>query len=222
MNAVIPWLGPDSTELRYSLRSIETFLPDITGIIIIGYSLPNWIKNVSHIKFRDRYGIQWAHKNVWDKVNLVEDETFLFHADDHYLLKQYTADKFPNYFNGTLSKAQENTNISNPYFKTITNTLNILSKDAIAYNTHAPFIIEKKRLKKLRKHDWTKPFGYCLKSLYCHKLPGGVLGIDLKLRVDKNPDLTGREWFSTSPVFMSRGGERLLKKLYPKPSKWEA
>lgn len=222
MNAVIPWIGPDSRELRYTLRSIERFLPDITGAIVIGYTPPSWLRNITHIKHRDRFGAQWAHKNVWDKVNLVQDEAFLFVADDHYLLREYKAVEFPNYFTGKLEAAVSQLNPDNPYARTLQNTLSVLSPASVAYNTHAPFVIERKKLKRLAKLDWNKPFGYCLKTLYCQKQAGAVHAVDLKLKTEKKPDLTGRDWFSTSPVFMSRGGEGLLKTLYPNKSRWEA
>lgn len=220
MNAVIPWLGPDSTELRYTLRSIEQYMPDISGVIIISYTIPSWLKNIQHIKFRDRHGAVWAHKNVWDKIGLVQDDIFLFVADDHYLLREYNAVEFPNYYTGSLAVAISGLNPENPYTKTIRNTIDVIGSGR-AYNTHCPFVVERKKLQKLEKHNWNKPFGYCLKTLLLQK-SGGVQCQDMKLKTERSPDLAGREWFSTSPVFMNRGGEALLKKLYPKKSQWEA
>lgn len=218
MTIVIPWIGPDSTELRYTLRSIDKHLPDVEGVTVIGYSMPLWLRNVTHIQHRDHPAPHMAHRNVWDKLQIVPDAKFLFVADDHYLLRDYVAADFPNYYTGTLDEAHAKTRFGNPYHATLQNTIDVLGAKAKAYNTHCPFVIEKKKLAKLAKYDWYKPHGYCLKTIYCK---GGEQAVDLKLRADRNPDLTGRDWFSTSPTFISRGGERLLKKLFPNKSRYE-
>lgn len=216
MKVVIPWIGPDSTELRYTLRSIDRYMTSVTEICIISKQLPPWAKGVNHISFTDHPSPKYNHRNVWNKVNAAPYRRFLYWPDDCYLLQ--AVDNIPRYYTGTLRQALDKINPGNAYWHTINNTIGVLSDSHMAYNTHIPFYIDKATLEPLAELDWSIPHGYCLKTLYCK---GGTYTDDLKLKTERNPDLTGRVWFSTSPTFMSRGGERFLNKMYPNKSRWE-
>lgn len=233
MKLVIPWLGSDSTELRYCLRSMDMHMKGVTGLIIIGYAPPGWLKDYTHIRYRDDINQKWSHRNVWEKLQTVQEEEFLWSADDVYLLKDFRAKRLPYYFTGPLTDQLTGRNPKNPYYATLSNTLDFIGLEAIAYNTHCPIVIDKDRLNATMikmetiegnlqvtgEVDWNKPYGYCIKTLYAQGMKGMQIA-DCKLMA-KEQDLTGRPWFSTSPTFMRRGGERLLKGLYPRPSRWE-
>lgn len=211
MTLVIPFLGPDDRELRYCLRSLSLHT-DATDLIIIGRTAPKWL-NCTHIPYADHRDPRWYHRNVWEKLQLVEAETFLWCADDVYLQQPWDG---RYYATGTLGQIQ--TREGNPYHQTILNTRNLLGPDAIAYNTHCPINIRRSRLRGLQA-DFSVPYGYCIKTIYAQpETP--VIASDLKIRGSRVPPLAGLPWFSSSPQCLGKLLP-LLAKMYPVRSKWE-
>lgn len=211
MTLAIPFLGPDATELRYCLRSYQQYF-NITELFIIGPQ-PQGLINYTHIPFKDDPRYQWAHRNVWEKLNLVETDCFLWSADDVYIQTSEILPWSPGLLRDELPKRQTH----NPYHTTLQNTLDALDPDAIAYNTHAPMWIKRDRLRSIDV-DWQRPHGYCIKTLYGQKLqPVTITDAKLQHRqpVPQSP------FFSSSPGWIRAGGWRILEKMFPRKSKWE-
>lgn len=77
--------------------------------------------------------------------------------------------------------------------------------------------------------DWSKWYGYCLKTLYC--VMNGIEGEqinDIKIRMplaaeEIKAQITGRKWFSIGDRCFQPGGMmEVLQTLYPNKSKYEA
>jgi len=209
MTLAIPWIGPDDRELRYCLRSLNYLSKYLT---LICAKPPQWLRNFTHISYKDNRQPQWNHRNVWEKLLLVPDDEFIWSADDIFTTHQWQP---CNHATGLLSDQIYRKNPGNPYHNTLINTHNVLG-DVLAFNSHTPVLIERKRLHSIDV-DWCVPHGYCIKTLYCQGLPH-VMYNDVKLIYKQQP---GIGWFSSSPTWMSAGGEAILRRLFPRPSVWE-
>ncbi len=219
MKILIPYKFFPGPELKYCLRGIEMFAPD-NEIILIG-DKPKWVKNITHVSFKDNNDLRWKEKNIFEKVLLVKDD-FWFFNDDHFLL-----DKLPNYhYSGTLRELKERYNPSNSFRKTLQNTINVFG-DIHNYFRHAPIYIERNKLESLTKLDWNIPWSYCVKSAYCHI--NGIEGEDypdLKFRTKLSEQkireaIKGRPYFSTGNYAINQPMLNVFESLYPNKSKFE-
>jgi hypothetical protein len=230
---VIP-LGTGSrwgnTELRYALRSVEKHLTGYGDIFIIG-ECPSFLQNVTHIPANDIEQTWAKEANIFRKIMVAcEDprvsDDFLFMNDDHFLLQDYQANQFPFYYDGLLSDKMTVTE----YKHTVKNTHDWFLGAPVDYlDIHCPILYNKRKFEWcLPLADWSKPYGYCIKTAYCY-INGFVSSprcSDLKI----NQPLTyteimqliaGRPWFSIGDA--AREGEMLqvLQELYPNKSKFE-
>lgn len=212
---VIPYRKTIHTkELRYCLRSIETYLTDVGQVFIVG-ELPDWVKNVVHIPYADNPDWRFKERNIYKKTlaacndDRVSDP-FLFMNDDHYLLCKMSAGSTPYLFGRY--------EVPGKYAETTySNTWGILGSWAF-YDIHFPILFEKhKYIDALGGLDWGKPYGYCIKSVYCARsYVQGTQVEDQKLRIP-NERPKGL-WFSTSDKSFT---ESIMQELYPNVSKYE-
>jgi hypothetical protein len=219
-------------ELRFALRSIEKHLRGVGEIFTIGYC-PEWVKNVTHIPFEEDPRNRFRDRNIMNKMLLacknerVSDDFLMVH-DDHFLLADYEAGKFPYYHCGPMIP-----NVGQ-YAETKKNTILALSvNDDVTevinnYDAHCPILFNKQRFLKITEIDWSKWYGYCLKTLYC--VMNGIQGefmFDLKIRMPLTCSsimelLHGRSWFSIGDRCFSDGMKEVLQTLYPIKSRYEA
>jgi hypothetical protein len=217
-------------ELRYCLRSIEKHLRGVGEVFIIGYC-PEWVQNVTHIPFDEDPRNRFRDRNIMNKMLAAcEDErvsdNFIMVHDDHFLLTNYEVGAFPYYHCGHMVPGQ------GQYGDTKRNTEQLLSPLAgipiLNYDAHCPILFNKEKFMKVTNVDWSKWYGYCLKTLYC--VMNGMTGEymdDLKIRMplkaDKiNQAIVGRSWFSIGDRCWTEGGmKEVLQTLYPTPSKYE-
>lgn len=220
---LIPYRATETNiELRYCLRSIEKYLTGIGDIYIVG-DKPDWLQNVLHIPAEDIPGNQWKELNLYNKISIAIktrrlSENFLYLHDDHFLQQHYQADKFPCYY----SPKWEGTG---PYWDTIRNTERLLGQ-VNNFDIHCPMLINGKVfLEDIGKLDWTKWWGYCIKTSYVYlsnyPCDRTLIG-DCKIR-EGNPryQIQGRPWFSTDDRAISQQLINLLQEFYPEPSKYE-
>lgn len=232
---VIP-LGTGSrwndTELRYCLRSIEKHLTGYGDIFIIGEK-PDWLRNVVHVPFADQGDKTYDKElNIYSKIMaaIADDrvtDDFLFMNDDHFLLQGYEAGKFPYYCHGWLNDFM----ITSDYKHTVTNTANLFSliPDILYFDVHAPVLYNKAIFAAtFAGLDWSKWFGYCIKTVYANNVIGltAIEYPDLKIseaypasKIHKL--LSGRAWFSIHDRAFNGGVRQVLQELYPKKSKYE-
>lgn len=217
-------------ELRYCLRSVEKHLSGIGNIFIIGYC-PDWIQNVIHIPYEEDSRNRFRDRNIMNKMltackdERVSDDFMMVH-DDHFLLADYEAGKFPYYHMGYMAPGE------GQYGHTKANTISLFCHDAYEvinnYDAHCPILFNKEKFLKVTKTDWSIWYGYCLKTLYC--IFNGVNGVkmeDLKIRMPLQVDMinkliASRSWFSIGDrCWAPNGMKEVLQTLYPTPSKYE-
>lgn len=213
-------------ELRYCLRSIEKYLSGVGNIFIIGHC-PEWVQSVIHIPADEDPRNRFRDRNIMNKMLLackderVSDDFLMVH-DDHFLLADYEACAFPYYHCGDLVPG------AGQYGETKRNTINILGR-INNYDAHCPMLFNKELfMKSMPFIDWSKWYGYCLKTLYCGvNLIMGEYMEDMKIRMpikaeEINQMIAGRLWFSIGDRCFTEGGmKEVLQTLYPNPSKYE-
>lgn len=225
-------LGTRSTqknqELRYCLHSIENHLSGVGNVFIIG-ECPEWLHNVIHIPFEEDPRNRYRDRNIMLKMaeackdSRVSDDFLMVH-DDHFLLADYEAFTFPYYHMGPMNEGH------GQYGETKQNTKSLLSFTEMLnnYDCHCPIVLNKELFKKVMQADWSKWYGYCLKTLYC--VMNGIEGEymdDIKIRMPIQADkikqaIAGRKWFSIGDRCFTPGGMwDVLNELYPNKSKYE-
>lgn len=233
---VIP-LGARSTqknqEIRYCLRSIEQHLYGVGNVFIIG-ERPEWLTNIIHIPFTEDPRNRFRDRNIMLKMaeackdSRVSDDFLMVH-DDHFFLYDHEARAFPYYHCGPMVP-----NVGQ-YAETKRNTILALSiRDDVNYvinnyDCHCPIVFNKEKfMRSVALVDWSKWYGYCLKTLYC--VMNGIEGEyidDIKIRVplkahEIKEQIAGREWFSIGDRCFKDGGMwDVLNELYPNKSKYE-
>jgi len=234
MTSVIIPLGHGSRnndlELRYCLRSMEQYLTGYGDVFIIGRK-PGWLKNVIHIPFDEGFAPQGYEKerNIYNKImaacadDRVTDD-FLFMNDDHFLKAQHEANRFPFCSCGRLSDKLTVTD----YKYTVNNTMSVLWPTDPAYaDIHCPILYNKHLFKALEEYDWQVKFGYCIKTLYCHRWSRFThkvadMKIDAKYSAEQiTQAIKGRPWFSIGDKAFDGEIVQVLQELYPTKSKYE-
>lgn len=211
------------TDLIYCLRSLEKYVSDLGGITLVG-DLPRIIQGVKHIPAKDDNGYQWAARNIYRKLKLAAEryEQFLVVHDDHFLLQPVTGSEYPYYHRGPIDP----TGKTFGYNKLLGNTIDQFP-GANDFDVHCPMLMTAEGLSKLETLDWTKPYGYGVKTAYCY-LNGieGELFTDLKIAGPMKKEeilklLEYRQVFSTGSGAYTGEMEKALKSLFPRPSKFE-
>jgi hypothetical protein len=236
---VVYILGKESrwadTEIRYSLRSVETYLTGYRRVVIIG-QLPPFINpdNVLHIPHDDIYGNK--ARNIKAKILRAANDSrvtqnFILFNDDYFLLKPTFAPSYPYYYKNTLPEARER-NLNNfEFLRHIESTMLVLKARNLPlrnFDSHFPIVYNKKSLRQVcDEYNWNVPHGYIMKSLYCNTL--GIIGgfkEDCKINhphiFENWPNVTrGLDMFSIGDRCINKSMEQYLHSLYPNPSKFE-
>lgn len=243
MDIVIPlheWTGTDNAELRYAIRSFEKFMP-ADNIVLVGYQ-PKWIKNVIHLPYRDDPSPYFREANIFLKLKLYIDklndaEDFIYANDDHFLLRAF--DPTPPYpQKGALLDAFFARTADDPYRKTIDNTIKLGSNKQLNFDVHAPmlmnpkifyesFDIKENPLVDKSRVDWSKKYGYLLKTLYAANKFSNYPTMDAKLNEpltlhnSLSNTLAQLPFFSCSDKAWNEVLENMLQRLFPDKSKYE-
>jgi hypothetical protein len=232
MDVVIP-LGRgslhDNMELRYCLRSLHKFCPDVENVFIIG-QCPSFLINVIHIPFQDNSDKRFIALNIYKKIMCAcsdkrVSDNFYFFSDDHFLLSEFTGLFFNS---GSLSHAVNMINLYSSYYHTIENTYNYLKKGN-NFNVHCPIIYNKEKfIHSVGKCNWKTPYGYAIKSVYCNlnELTGPYIA-DLKIKMNLKKEqiyalIKGRPFFSIGDTAVNKFLKEVLEELYPEKSPYES
>lgn len=182
----------DYIELRYSLRSLVNI--EHNNVYIVSRNLPDWVKNVKHIKCCDIYGTNQL--NALNKIatackeNISEE--FILMNDDFYILKPT---EVPYLCNGTLKELINYRNVKSDYTDCLKRT-DKLFKNTINFEIHFPIIYNKQKFLDLYNH-YRLDNGYVLRSLYCNHY--GIKGVE-----NKDNKIYSRSSFENKDVpFMS-------------------
>lgn len=147
----------DYTELKYSLRSIERYLPGLE-VVIIGSYLPNWITNVTWIRLGDVPGRKQLSIRRKIMAALEYGPDVFFMNDDIYLLKETDPTSYPYYRSGNLIKQAESG--AKPLMK----ELEAIGKETKHFDNHYPIRYEKDKFSGLEMF----PAECIIKSMYCN------------------------------------------------------
>lgn len=211
-------------ELRYSLRSVEMHLQNYRDIYIIGYK-PDFVKGVKHIEFADDVNAA-PDNNILNKLLQIckipgISEDFLFFNDDHYLLADFDAEKFPYYYCHTLTAYCQRRG-ADRYGLRAQATLKYLRENNLPdkhFDIHFPILYNKKKFLEIFEKVPKKENGYIIKSIYANSLSG----LDLvETRDCKHPTAPPKKYicFSTMPK-VSGALYRFFEFKFPKKSKFE-
>ena len=213
----------NNNELRFSLRSVEKHLSNVGKVWIIG-DLPDWLQNVIHIPLHDSagrppdYNMMKKLARACQEVELSED--FLYMNDDHYLLSDFDANTFPNYYHGTIQEYLKHRGLDG-YGKRCNNTLKALNGNpTFYYDIHYPIRLNKELYRKnvVEAVDWVKPHGFIIKSLYANKLQlESMPEQDYKINTIPPPEA---KVFSSYP-HMKDVVKMYLNQRFPEQSKYE-
>lgn len=216
MVVAIPLLPQsDYTELKYALRSIEKYLPDME-VVIMGTMVPPWLCNITQIQVADIPGKKQLsiRKKVLAALNYT-DKIF-FSNDDIFLLTATDPHHYPYYSKGSLLKEPE------AGAQPLRETLTKLGKPLHHFDCHYPIVYEKQKFEALEAF----PSSCIIKSMYgnYHHLTPTVIQ-DCKV-VSKTSEQHIRSMLSFLPC-LSTGPHGLpyalpyLKALFPDKSKFE-
>lgn len=215
-------------ELRFSLRSVERFCPEITEIIVVGepiHFLSDKVKfySLAEEQGNKEYRIGMKVYNTC-KLGYVKGD-FIFMNDDFFFTKPI--DFSLNYCKGELKE----TNMQN-YQKAIFDTKQYLISQQLSYNhfdVHTPIIYNSKKFINLKPHlDRSRlaTNGFVVKSLYgnVNKLVPTMYE-DCKLNSLQTPReferMRNTSVLSCSDGAWRKGVRDYLKQQFPIKSKYE-
>lgn len=190
-------------ELKYAIKSAQKHLSGIGEIHIMDGP--------------DDTRLRHKEQNIYNKIRqgLERCESALVMHDDHFLLSDYKANKFPWYYQDARSDYRGH------YNTTMQNTFEITGGQR-DYDVHCPFNVTRAGFEKLGDLDWDKPFGYGIKTMYAHfNNVKGVKCEDLKINHPASIGevqqlIQNRKWFSTGDVAFQGGVIAVLVKLFGK------
>jgi hypothetical protein len=231
MDIVIPYKNSASNglELRYTLRGIEKYFPDLGNVFIIG-DCPGFIQNAIPLPANDSLDRKFKALNIKNKLLLAckdkrVSDPFIMFNDDHFLLAPYQAEYFHS---GPIEYSIVKFTSHQTYRQTLLNTMVALNggKD---FDTHYPIAYYKERFERtVSMVDWSKPFGYGIKSLYCN-LSGidGVQYTDVKIKkahtlLELGKIIADKPCFSIDDRALNNSMETFLHELYPQKSLYES
>lgn len=216
-------------ELRFSLRSLEKFIPDHGTVYVVGH-LPSGLKGIVHIPAEDE--AKNPIVNVNSKLLLATEklshlDEFLLFNDDFWLTGEWQSDTY--YYDGTLEGRYSKFAVSadNYYLKAIKETLADVhvQSGGVAKNfeLHCPILFNVRLLKDVL--DAGDGIGAKLvRTLYCSTVTGLKIQEmpDCKLRRDwRTPDSSIACVSADDFAIRSQWAKKWFLKMYPEPSRYE-
>lgn len=205
----------DYTELRFSLRSVEKYLPK-SEIIIVGDSLPDWITGVTQIEVKDIPGKKQLTIRKKILAGLAYSKEVFFLNDDYFFIQPVHPEIFPFYFFGNVRESGESG------ARPLKEQLEAKGKDIKHFDIHAPIIYEREKFRALEVFT-----SECIiKSMYAnfHEV-AGVPMPDTKINSQHSTlgvreRIKGKIVFSTGPSGL-KFVLPVLQELFPKKSRYE-
>jgi len=241
IDVVIP-IGRGSTwknnELRYCLRSIQQHLKGYRNIYIIG-NIPEFLKQVQGIitiNFPDPAPGNPA-LNIYRKLLFASwlqevSDDFLMFNDDYFLIADTDAATIPHYYKPqNLQECIKKIQPGNTFRTAVENTIKALQEKSFElkyFDIHVPMLYNKQKFAQvMQQYNWTLPYGYTAKSLYCNSL--GIAGEELPdCKIDTGLTATeieqwinGRFVFSVGDAGLFGEMKQWLQNRFPNPSPFE-
>lgn len=221
-------------ELRYSLRSLEKFCPDVDCVYITG-GLPSFIKKDTVIHTpADDIGVPAV--NHWHKVRQTIEKTnrsddFVLMYDDVFFVRKTCFKDYPLYYKGVLPSVLDENSL---YRQTLYNTRlcinNHKGKTFLDFGVHCPIVYNREAFMRMdgifEEVKKEKP-AYSVRSVYGNLFaPEGrrCFREDIKIRRsnERVEDVIGEsDCFSVSDDVFSCDTLNYLKKSFPERSVFE-
>lgn len=164
----------DNNELRYLLRSFEKHFSDLGKVFVVGHC-PDWLINVIHIPFEDRF-VRNKDANLIAKVLCACEhpeltELFIRCSDDQLLLKNVCLEDFRAKYGKNLSEYDwKSVNRWRMRLKNVFQVLSSERKTTYHYDYHYPMLFDKKTFKEvMNSYEWAEDGagkGFSINSLY--------------------------------------------------------
>ena len=236
--------GDYNPDLRYSLRSVEKFVP-YDNIWIVGYK-PSWVKNVKYLPVVQEPNDKWnnSNRNVIEACKCPDiSDNFVLMNDDFFAIKPIKdLEESLNYSLGRLSKSIiRHSDKTTKYFRAFGQLRVLLAELGIKplemkdYESHTPIILNKNRFLMMMELDKVKSYinsGKILhkRSVYKNLFPD--IGVreyseDVKIKYDSEVDRKCQVcgWISVYDEQVDniayRKLNRLLQNLFPEKSSYE-
>lgn len=221
-------------EIRYSLRSLDKFCPDVSRVFITG-GIPFFIDRDKIIHTAaDDIGVPavnhwWKVKQTIEQTDISED--FILMNDDFFFVRQTELTNYPLYFRGELIKELDQNSI---YKQMLYNSrlciLNNGGYSFLDFSVHCPIRYNRERFIKLNpifEEVKTEKPAFSVRSVY-----GNLFALDeeriyrkdIKIRrsTEKVEDVIGEaDCFSVSDDVFECDTLRWLKENLQNKSKWE-
>lgn len=190
----------DYTELKFSLRSIDTYLSKPFEVVVIGEKIPDWLNNVTWIELPDVPNKKQlsVRRKILAALELSDD--ILFMNDDFYFLKP---SDIPYYSNGALKT------YSYSGSKQLQVRLAELKKPAKHFDLHYPIVFKKDFVNIIENF----PADCLIRSAYCNWL--GIEGeqvSDCKFLRAPKPEVI-QQAIQSKPFIST--GEHSIKSILP-------
>lgn len=236
-------LGPGSgwgdNELRYTLRSIETYGRNYGRIVIVGPRVPLWVRpsdRVVVVKRAEANGHKNARialKTLWTFEHTDIAEHAVQWNDDYVLSAPTDLSTLVPHFKGALRDSAERHPVAN-YRAELAATWRYLANrkaPSLHYDLHMPVIFTRSAFTALApvwEDSARDPHGFVVRSTYFNLVgaPGAVLGRDCKLGgaggiIGMREKIAGRWVFSYGDGAISAGISRILPEMFPAACSFE-
>lgn len=224
-----------NNELKYSLRSFEKHLSGMGQVFIVTdlVGVPNWLDGIIHIPCPDMTNT--ASLNAYTKVlKACQDDrvsqSFLLSNDDFFLIKDFEASTFPQFFRGELREKHANPKDTH-YPNSKMNTFRELERFGMPkrhYGVHCPMLLDKSKFQFIMsRFNWNTKDGILMRSLYGNMAGvGGTLMKDCKISdymdlPGLRKTVEGKPFFSIGDTAINRDMMNFLEELYPNKSRYE-
>lgn len=217
MDIVIPYRNSRSDELIYTLRSLQNVQHG--RIYIIGNN-PG-LQNIVHIPAIQTSDVARNTHNILNLACRLPDisDDFIWMADDMYFMEKI--DNIPVLHKGTYDELLEKYGLRNNFYinraiKTNDHLKSLGIKSPLCYETHAPFVINKKKWRELNiSAEYNKL------SMYGNQCSlGGTKTEDVKVRQkDRIPN--GPFASSYDVTFNTNSLGKLIREMFPERSIYE-
>lgn len=219
----------DNNELRYSLRSLERYFPNMGRVFIVGHK-PAWLTNVIHIPAEDTHRRN-KDANLIDKVLLAcrggVSPTFIRLSDDQCLLQPW--DGVGAYHAGPAMGGCDD----GKWWRRMERTCEYLEgqgRPSLFYDTHSPQPIDREAFMEIMGAvNYQTPPGMCINSLYFNSVDIPRVGMGNRKASFHAPTtyealvsgIKGKTFFGYSEAGTNDALKRLLQELFPAPSRFE-
>lgn len=228
----------NNLELRFALRSIEKNLLDVRYVYIVTEKLPDWVDDVVHVKCSDLLKHN-KDGNIINKVLAALENTneqhidvldnFVFMADDNILAKPMSSEDIGYYHLGTLEKKKFDD--SNAWHMKLLNGYSKLKEEGKPvwnWESHCPVVMEKYKFINVYRMMYPEfeddGAGYTIYTMYFNnympKVFSSTKGVkstfeDKKIVADESKFMGYNDQGFTEEV------KKLIKNMFPKPSRYE-